>query len=75
MRPALDENPNTNHGVVKINFELWSLAVSAINGCGMYLDSHEDELKKHNVPALNIQAALRIGSVVAAASEILQAIG
>jgi hypothetical protein len=30
----------------------------------MCLDSHEDELKKRGVPALQIQAALRIAAVV-----------
>src|SRR5690606_2545422 len=30
-----------NPGVDKVDFEYWSFAVSAINGCGMCLDSHE----------------------------------
>ena len=45
-------------GAPKEEFELWSLAVSAVNGCGMCLDAHEAELKKHGVPAQQIQAAL-----------------
>lgn len=73
LRAGLRMNVLANPCVDKVDFELWSLAVSAINGCGMCLDSHEVELKKHNVPALNIQAALRIASVVAAASAILRA--
>ena len=32
-----------NPGVEKTDFELWSFAVSAINGCGLCLDSHEAE--------------------------------
>ena len=28
-------------GVDKVDFELWSLVVSAINGCGMCLEAHE----------------------------------
>ena len=47
-----------NPGVDKVDFELWSTAVSAVNGCGMCLDAHENELKKHAVPSVNIQAAL-----------------
>ena len=66
-------NVLANPGVEKADFELWSLAVSAINGCGMCLDSHEAELKKHNVPAQNIQAALRIAAVVNAVSRVLEA--
>ena len=60
-----------NPGVDKVDFELWSTAVSAINGCGACLDAHEGELKKHAVPAQQIQAALRIGAVVHAASRIV----
>ena len=60
-----------NPGVDKVDFELWSTAVSAINGCGACLDAHESELRKHNVPATQVQAALRIGAVVHAASRIV----
>ena len=30
-----------SHGIAKEEFELFSLAVSAMNGCGMCIDSHE----------------------------------
>ena len=60
-----------NPGVEKVDFEMWSTAVSAINGCGMCLDAHESELKKHGMPNTSIQAALRIGAVVHAASRIV----
>jgi alkyl hydroperoxide reductase subunit D len=57
-------------GVEKMDFELWSTAVSAINGCGACLDAHEGELRKHGVPAQQVQTALRIAAVVHAASRI-----
>ena len=60
-------------GVEKADFELWSLAVSAINGCGMCVDSHEAELKKAGVTTEQIQAAVRIASVVNAVSKVMQA--
>jgi alkyl hydroperoxide reductase subunit D len=60
-------------GVDKADFELWCFAVSAINGCGMCLDSHEAELRKHGVAAPQIQAALRIASVVNAVSRVIAA--
>jgi alkyl hydroperoxide reductase subunit D len=60
-------------GVDKADFELWCLAVSAVNGCGMCLDSHEAELKKAGVPAQQVQAALRIAAVVNAVSRVLAA--
>jgi alkyl hydroperoxide reductase subunit D len=62
-----------NPGVEKVDFELWSTAVSAVNGCGACLDAHEAELKKHAVPAQQIQAALRIAAVVNAVSRVVQA--
>ena len=66
-------NVISNPGVDKADFELWSFAVSAINGCGMCLDSHEAELKTHGVPAAQIQTALRIASVVNAVSRVIAA--
>ena len=66
-------NVIANPGVDKSDFELWCTAVSAINGCGMCLDSHEEELKKRGVPNTQIQAALRIAAVVNAASRVVAA--
>ncbi len=60
-----------NPGVPKVDFELWSMAVSAINGCGACMDAHEAELKKHDVSPQAIQASLRIGAVVNAASRVV----
>ena len=62
-----------NPGVEKVDFELWSLAVSAINGCGLCLDSHENVLRKEGLSLDQVQAALRIGAVVYAASAIIDA--
>jgi alkyl hydroperoxide reductase subunit D len=66
-------NVIANPGVDKADFELWSLAVSAINGCGMCIDAHEAELRKHGVTPEQIQAAVRIASVVSAVSDVLRA--
>ena len=66
-------NVIANPGVDKVDFELWSLAVSAINGCGMCLDSHEAELRKHGVPNTSVQTALRIAAVVNAVSRVIAA--
>ncbi len=64
-------NVLANPGVEKADFELWSTAVSAVNGCGMCLDAHEAELKKHGVSAPQVQAALRIAAVVNAVSRVV----
>ncbi len=57
-------------GIDKVDFELFSLAVSAMNGCGMCIDSHEQVLKKSAVTAEVIQAAVRIGAVLAAVATV-----
>jgi alkyl hydroperoxide reductase subunit D len=58
-------------GVEKADFELWSLAVSAINGCGMCIDSHEKVLRDAGITAEQIQSAVRIAAVVHALSATL----
>lgn len=60
-----------NPGVDKADFELWSLAVSAINGCGMCIDAHEKQLLAHNITSTQIQTAVRIASVIQAVSAVL----
>jgi alkyl hydroperoxide reductase subunit D len=58
-------------GVEKVDFELWSLAVSAVNGCGMCLTSHEKILRDAGVSQEQIQAAIRIAATVHAVAAIL----
>ena len=60
-------------GIDKADFELYSLAVSAVNGCAMCLDAHESELRKHGISSEQIQAALRIAAVINAVSRVLAA--
>ena len=62
-----------NPGVDKVDFELWSLAVSAINGCGMCLDAHEKVVRKAGLAQEQVQAALRIAAAVNAAAAVLTA--
>src|SRR5262249_25897683 len=59
-------------GVEKADFELWSLAVSAVNGCGMCIDAHERELRKAGLGAEQIQAAVRIAAVVHAVAATIE---
>jgi alkyl hydroperoxide reductase subunit D len=73
MPARLRMNVIGNPGVPKADFELWSMAVSAINGCGMCLDAHEAELRKHGMTSEQIQAALRIGAVVNAVACVMAA--
>jgi alkyl hydroperoxide reductase subunit D len=61
-------NAIANPGISKIDFELSSLAVSALNGCGMCIDAHTQTLIKAGVSKLAIQSAVRIAAVINAAA-------
>ncbi len=52
------------HGVEASDFELWSLAASAINGCGMCVDSHERSVREHGLGDEQVMAAIRLASTV-----------
>ena len=60
-----------NPGVDKTDFELWCLAVSAINGCGRCLESHEKVLRGAGLSREPIQEAVRIAAVVHAVAATL----
>jgi alkyl hydroperoxide reductase subunit D len=51
-------------GIDKTDFELYSLAVSAINGCGACVAAHEKVVRKAGVTADGVQSAVRIAAVV-----------
>lgn len=73
MPAKLRMNVIGNPGVDKLDFELWSLAVSAINGCGACIDAHEAVLRKGGVPAEAIQAAVRFASIIVSVAVALEA--
>lgn len=56
-------------GVDKVDFELTSLAVSAVEGCGMCIDSHIREVNKHGISKEGVQSSIRIASVINAAAQ------
>ena len=58
-------------GVAKADFELVSLAVSAVNGCGKCVSSHERILRQHDVGREAVQSAVRIASVIHAVAGVL----
>jgi alkyl hydroperoxide reductase subunit D len=61
------------HGVDAVDFELWCTAVSAINGCGVCVASHEKVLREKGVKEETILAAIRIASVIHGAAMVLDA--
>ncbi|TAK78210.1 MAG: alkyl hydroperoxide reductase [Gammaproteobacteria bacterium] len=73
MPAKLRMNIIGNPGISKTDFELICLAVSAINGCGMCIESHTHELVKANISKLAIQSAVRIAAVLNAVATGLSA--
>jgi alkyl hydroperoxide reductase subunit D len=61
-------NGMMNSGVSKVDFELFSLAVSALNGCGMCINAHVRQLAESEVSRIAIQSVLRIAAVLNAVS-------
>lgn len=59
-------------GIAKVDFELLSLAVSAINGCGMCIESHEKQLRQHGLTREAVQSAVRIAATVHAVARVLE---
>lgn len=60
-----------NPGIEKVDFELYSLTVSAINACGMCIDAHEAVLKQAAFGAEQIQTAVRIAATVQAVASVI----
>ena len=71
MPARLRMNVMARPGVGKADFELWSLAVSAINGCAMCMESHEKVVRAAGLTQEQVQAAVRIAAVVHAVAATL----
>jgi alkyl hydroperoxide reductase subunit D len=61
-----------NPGVARRDFELYALAVSAINGCGACMASHEKVLRDGGISAEGVQSAARIAAVIHAVAVALE---
>lgn len=64
MPAKLRMNVIANPGIAKIDYELNCLAVSAINGCAICMDSHISVLVKANLDKTAIQSIIRIAAVI-----------
>ncbi|HET7649802.1 MAG TPA: carboxymuconolactone decarboxylase family protein [Gammaproteobacteria bacterium] len=59
-------------GIDKNDFELACLAVSAINGCGACMSSHEKVARQHETGVQTIQSVVRIAAVIHAVAVTLE---
>lgn len=73
MPARLRMNSLRGHGVDALDFELWCLAVSAVNGCGKCVDAHERVVREKGASEELILAAVRVASVIHAIGVMLDA--
>lgn len=58
-------------GIAKADFELYALAVSAVNGCGLCIESHVKAVEHAGITKSGAQHAVRIAAVLCAAAQAL----
>jgi len=56
----------------KLHFELASIAVSAINGCGICVKSHDASIREHGGISSQVLDAIRIAAVISATATALE---
>jgi alkyl hydroperoxide reductase subunit D len=71
MPARLRMNGLRGHGVEEVDFELWALAVSAINGCGKCVDAHERVVREKGATEELVAAVVRVAAVVHAIGTVL----
>lgn len=75
MPARLRMNGLANPPVDRCDFELWAIAVSAINGCGKCLESHEHEVIAKGATREMVQGVVKIAAVISAVATILDDAG
>ena len=71
MPARLRMNGIRAHKADPVDFELWCLAASAVNGCGKCIDAHENVLRQKGITEEIMIASVRIASVVHAIGTVL----
>ena len=61
------------HGSDPVDFELWCLAVSSINGCAVCVESHEKTVREKGITEETVAAAVRIAATIHALAVVLDA--
>jgi len=74
MGARLRMNGLRGHGVEDVDFELWSLAVSAINGCGKCLDAHEKVVREKGATEELVMAVVRVAAVIHGIGAVLDSV-
>ncbi|BBX96525.1 alkyl hydroperoxide reductase [Mycobacterium lacus] len=73
LRPGLRMNIIANPGVDKANFELWSFAVSSINGCAHCMVAHEHTLREAGISREAVLESLKVAAIVSGVAQAIAA--
>jgi len=71
LRPGLRMNVIGNPGVDKATFELWSFAVSSINGCSHCMVAHEHTLRESGIDREVVLEALKVAAIVSGVAQAI----
>jgi alkyl hydroperoxide reductase subunit D len=71
LRPGLRMNIIANPGVEKANFELWSFAVSSINGCSHCVVAHEHTLREAGISRDSVLEALKAAAIISGVAQAI----
>jgi alkyl hydroperoxide reductase subunit D len=73
MRAGLRMNVIRTHGIDQADFELWCVAVSAINACSACVESHEKVVREKGISEEAILAVVRLAAVIHGLAAVLDA--
>jgi alkyl hydroperoxide reductase subunit D len=71
MQAGLRMQGIATHGIEKVDFEIFSLSVSVVNGCGMCIDAHANQILKHGLSKTQVQMVAKIAAVINSAAQVL----
>jgi len=72
VRMGLRMNIIANPGVEKADFELWSMAVSTINGCENCTAAHDDVIRKEGLTKEQAWEAVKIAATIACVAQAVE---
>lgn len=71
LAPNLRMQILQKHGITQQEFELYSVVISAINGCERCLSAHINVLEKGGMGTVEIQYSLRLAAVIQAFAQVM----
>ncbi|RNE49318.1 carboxymuconolactone decarboxylase family protein [Corynebacterium alimapuense] len=72
VKMGLRMNIINKSGVDKVDFELWSLAVSTVNGCENCVNAHDNTVRGEGLTKEQVWESVKIAAVITAVAQALQ---